>query len=235
MLASEFWCNLAREFRALPIVDGEFRADRILTVDDRVPPQSAIWTINCANRNIEQRWRTLAKRGGDSLSQNDFVDAISVWLETLRTEKINSAELPFLSGGPCDSQGVENPVVREVINDMAAASATLCDVLEERALDRERAKRAAKTPGVANQQTVHVPEARPEPPANLHESAENNRRTIVDPLLKAKGWSVLDWAITAKVTHATAMDYLNLKTRPYASTRLKLANALGIPEKELPG
>jgi len=61
-----------------------------------------------------------------------------------------------------------------------------------------------------------------------------SRKSFVTPLLKAKGWSILDWANKANVSHATAMDYLQDKTAPYRSTRLKLATALGIPVEELP-
>jgi lambda repressor-like predicted transcriptional regulator len=59
-------------------------------------------------------------------------------------------------------------------------------------------------------------------------AASNPRRAFVLPLLEQKGWSILDWANEANVSHATAQDYLDNKTKPYPSTRKKLANALGI-------
>jgi lambda repressor-like predicted transcriptional regulator len=55
-----------------------------------------------------------------------------------------------------------------------------------------------------------------------------SRRAFVMPLLEAKGWSILDWANDANVSHATAQDYLDNKTKPYPSTRKKLAKALGV-------
>ncbi len=61
-----------------------------------------------------------------------------------------------------------------------------------------------------------------------------SRRAFIEPLLKAKGWSILDWANEADVSHATAMDYLKGKTSPYRSTRLKLAKALDISVDQLP-
>jgi hypothetical protein len=35
-----------------------------------------------------------------------------------------------------------------------------------------------------------------------------SRREFVMPLLEGKGWSILDWANEANVSHATAQDYL---------------------------
>ena len=61
-----------------------------------------------------------------------------------------------------------------------------------------------------------------------------SRRGFVIPLLDAKGWSILEWAVEAGVDSATANDYLDNKTRPYRSTRLKLAKALGVPVEQLP-
>jgi lambda repressor-like predicted transcriptional regulator len=63
---------------------------------------------------------------------------------------------------------------------------------------------------------------------------ENERRAFVIPLLDKKGWSILDWANEAGVSHATAIDYLDKKTKPYRSTRLKLAKALGVNVEQLP-
>jgi len=59
-------------------------------------------------------------------------------------------------------------------------------------------------------------------------TALNPRRAFVLPLLEQMGWSILDWANEANVSHATAQDYLDNKTKPYPSTRKKLAKALGV-------
>jgi lambda repressor-like predicted transcriptional regulator len=71
-------------------------------------------------------------------------------------------------------------------------------------------------------------QSRPEPTKKI------SRREFVEPLLDAKGWSVLEWAVEANVDKATANDYLDNKTSPYRSTRLKLAKALGVPVEQLP-
>ena len=65
-------------------------------------------------------------------------------------------------------------------------------------------------------------------------ATQASRRAVIEPLLDAKGWSILDWANEAEVAHATAMDFLDEKTRPYRSTRFKLAKALGISVDQLP-
>jgi hypothetical protein len=243
----EFWRDLRKEFSSLQTLSRELRADRSLPITGDVPPPSAIWTIFCSDRILQQRWETLAKRGGDALSPNDFVDAVRVWLEKLRAEKINATEQEYF----IDSQNIGGQYIHESIKDLAGASAILCGLLESTALDRERNVRAIKARGDFFQQSVEwLPDpatkregtpASPVPPA-LPEAAlpaappllANERRKVVEPLLDAKGWSVLDWANEAGVAHATAMDYLDLKTRPYPSTRLKLANALGISQDQLP-
>src|SRR5260370_2841107 len=68
-------------------------------------------------------------------------------------------------------------------------------------------------------------------PATLEKISRN---AFVTPLLEANGWSILDWANEARVSHATAIDYLRDTTAPYRSTRLKLAKALGVPVEQLP-
>jgi lambda repressor-like predicted transcriptional regulator len=64
--------------------------------------------------------------------------------------------------------------------------------------------------------------------------AQNHRQAFVLPLLEKKGWSTGDWAIESQVSPATAQDYLANTTKPYRSTRAKLAKALGVPVQQLP-
>jgi lambda repressor-like predicted transcriptional regulator len=74
-----------------------------------------------------------------------------------------------------------------------------------------------------------------EPPApSLQPQSDSSRNSFVLSRLSTRGWSVLDWSKEAGVAHATAMDYLYGKTRPYRSTRLKLAIALGVDVEQLP-
>lgn len=66
------------------------------------------------------------------------------------------------------------------------------------------------------------------------EPKQNEREKFVLPILDAKGWSILKWATEANVTKDTATDYLANRTKPYRSTRLKLAKALNVPVQQLP-
>jgi lambda repressor-like predicted transcriptional regulator len=61
-----------------------------------------------------------------------------------------------------------------------------------------------------------------------------DRESIVMPILRKKGWSIYDWANESGVDSHTANGYLKGKTRPYPSTRKKLADALSIPIEKLP-
>jgi len=70
------------------------------------------------------------------------------------------------------------------------------------------------------------------PPADS--SASNPREAFVLPLLDNKGWSILEWANEARVAYHTAADYLSGATKPYRSSRAKLAKALGLTANQLP-
>jgi lambda repressor-like predicted transcriptional regulator len=61
-----------------------------------------------------------------------------------------------------------------------------------------------------------------------------HRESIIEPILKQKGWSILDWANEARVDYKTAAGYLNGTTKTYRSSRKKLADALGIAPEALP-
>jgi hypothetical protein len=66
-------------------------------------------------------------------------------------------------------------------------------------------------------------------------STETKRRSIVDPLIAAKGWSTLQWANEAGVDYHTADNYLKGKTKKLrADARERLARVLGLTASELP-
>jgi lambda repressor-like predicted transcriptional regulator len=62
----------------------------------------------------------------------------------------------------------------------------------------------------------------------------NDRKSFVIPILNKKGWSILDWAGNSGVDFHTANNYLKGKTKPYKSTRTKLAASLGVEVQRLP-
>jgi hypothetical protein len=89
---------------------------------------------------------------------------------------------------------------------------------------------APPTGSLQQQETAGVPTAQlPE-----HERLARARRSVVEPLLAQKGFSVSQWALEARVDFHTANDYLEGTTRPRPGTRLELARALGIPVDQLP-
>jgi lambda repressor-like predicted transcriptional regulator len=67
----------------------------------------------------------------------------------------------------------------------------------------------------------------PSPAPDMPKDAQTRRQFIL-PLLEQRGWSILDWANEAQVSHSTAQDYLENRRNPYRSTRLKLAKSLGV-------
>lgn len=60
------------------------------------------------------------------------------------------------------------------------------------------------------------------------------RAAVIAPILKKKGWSILDWAKNSAVDFHTANDFLKDKTNAYRSTRKKLAESLGVSVEDLP-
>jgi len=66
------------------------------------------------------------------------------------------------------------------------------------------------------------------------ESTRNKREAFIRPRLESMGWSILDWAKNSGVDFHTANDYFKGETKPYPSTRKKLADSLGISAKDLP-
>jgi len=65
-------------------------------------------------------------------------------------------------------------------------------------------------------------------------TASNARQAVVLPLLDARGWSPGTLAIEAELDVDTVADYLSNTTKPYRSTLVKLARALGVPVQQLP-
>jgi hypothetical protein len=61
-----------------------------------------------------------------------------------------------------------------------------------------------------------------------------NRQAFVMPILKRKGWSILEWANASNVDFHTANNYLKGATHPYSSTLKKLACSLGVAVEDLP-
>jgi hypothetical protein len=65
------------------------------------------------------------------------------------------------------------------------------------------------------------------------EDLAKERSSRILPLLRKKGWSVLDWATESRVDYHTAVSYLKAMRKPYASTLQKLAKSLAVPVESL--
>jgi len=60
------------------------------------------------------------------------------------------------------------------------------------------------------------------------------RSAFIVPILEKKGWSILEWATESDVDFHTADNFLKGLTKPYRSTRKKLAQSLGLEPEGLP-
>ena len=124
-------------------------------------------------------------------------------------------------------------------------STTLFDRLEEL---RHSATREAMRMRVEREQSMPMAQDLPKPVA--HGARESRQRVdrggadednraqrrgaSVRPILDEKGWSILDWASNSHVDFHTAHDYLKGITKPFSSTRKKLADSLGVAVIDLP-
>jgi hypothetical protein len=120
--------------------------------------------------------------------------------------------------------------------ELLPAVGTSMVAFEEKLHGREQAWASKARERIALQ---HDEKAKPAPPAEESErerggGRESSRKAVVEPILGKKGWSILDWASHAYVDYHTANDYLKGKTKPYSSTRKKLAECLGLQPEELP-
>ena len=73
-----------------------------------------------------------------------------------------------------------------------------------------------------------------EPAQGSTNSPTSERELFVMPILMTKGWSIHDWAVNSDVDFHTASGYLKGRTKPYRSTRKKLAESLDVKVEELP-
>jgi lambda repressor-like predicted transcriptional regulator len=84
-----------------------------------------------------------------------------------------------------------------------------------------------------------IVEGLPAPRASvvIHPAGTNpkgRRLSVIKPLLEKKGWSMNDWAVQSSVDFHTVDNYLKGRSKPYPSTRHKLAKSLGIEPDKLP-
>ena len=214
MPTSDFWRDLAVQFRALPDPYGMLRADGHYIIGSGVAWK---WELTGgASASLRIQFAALARRGAFQIANADATDLLTVWLEALRL-----AGCGFEFGERFTETDSGTHHALGGITRLCEASANFCQILESRALQTEFEEKHRDDP------------QKPTSPKPTIEE-KTSRKAFVIPLLDAKGWSILDWANEAEVSHATAIDYLENKTKSYRSTRLKLAKALNVPVEQLP-
>ena len=99
---------------------------------------------------------------------------------------------------------------------------------------------AGRTPNSAPSSLVDVADATPivsvpdQTAASAQFARAEARSTVLEPLLRDRGWSTEDWAQKANVDFHTPSDYLKGLTKPRRDTLKKLADALGVAVTSMP-
>ncbi len=185
-------------------------------------PEFGLWGLGGMNENFQERFRTLATRAGAALGCLQGTDRLNFWLHRLflYLRERHSEELLVPKGGELwtpkkGGRGKELLAATQggMIRRVCVTSATFCSWLERKALETSASSLR--------------PDANP--------TNARKRKSFVSPILASKGWSILDWASNSDVDFNTANNYLKGKTKPYESTRAKLAKSLGVEVQKLPG
>jgi hypothetical protein len=128
-----FWRELAATFLQIPGHD-LIRADGQYTVGS-----GEAWTWRLAgsiNDFIRNTFESLATRGAFEIAPAGTTDLANAWLEAIRKERINFRSEQ--GGTEVDEEGREGrQYVLGTINGVCEASATLCRILEKRAIQAE--------------------------------------------------------------------------------------------------
>jgi hypothetical protein len=100
--------------------------------------------------------------------------------------------------------------------------------------------RLRETENGASQRRAPAPE--PNEPGGAYQTSfaaagttkHERRRAVVDPILKAKQWTVNKWGTQAGVGKNCAYDYLGGRRNLSNANRLALAQVLGLTAEDLP-
>lgn len=85
MAVSDFWHDLAAEFRALPGC-GAIRGDWDYTANGGRPYQ---WRFAGGDKALQARFEALARRAASEMPQPEYSDGLLSWLEAIRKTAIN--------------------------------------------------------------------------------------------------------------------------------------------------
>jgi hypothetical protein len=132
MTDSDFWRELAEEFRLLRDNHGELRADRTRGRDSGLVE----WTLTGGDRSARIQFEALAKRGALLVPDAHSSGLLGAWLEALRHASASSRG--------DESEGADDH--RSGTGCLCTASADYCNQEESRALDAEFQQRQQEDP-----------------------------------------------------------------------------------------
>jgi hypothetical protein len=126
---SDFWRDLAEEFRALPDPQGSLYAEWTIMHGGELPVVGALY--GQPNRSLRIHFEVVARTAGAALNPPKTVNLLDAWLDFLKQEREPSRGKTWQIVN--DFRGPLKGYIREVCR----ASADLCKILENRALEVE--------------------------------------------------------------------------------------------------
>jgi hypothetical protein len=131
MVTSDFWRDLAVEFRALD-PRGIIFARWDCVVKSGRPWQ---WQFIGGNPGLHSRFEALARRAASEMPNPEFSDLLLSWLEVLRKTSFDPIPNYYVEGNADGSEGAHH--ITGVVAQICEASATLCNTLESEARQSE--------------------------------------------------------------------------------------------------
>lgn len=167
MLDSDFWRDLAEQFRAIRDPRHELRADWVTEAEPSgITPSAVDWHLNQPQDSplIRDDFEVLARRGGPKI--HPYVDSLVGWLEALRSSGMNRG----MSGQGIRPSATGRRRYTGTIERVCEASVRLCKKHESIALETERMERVQreagswKKPVPPQEQSPSTPRKRGRPP-----------------------------------------------------------------------
>lgn len=200
MLDSEFWRNLAEQFRRID--------PRGVLVAEWAAVRESHWELRYGQfAAYAAQFEPLARRGGMKL--NSTKDSLEVWLESMRNEGIYHTE-EMTSGGS---------LIACTIPALCTQSANFCNRLESLALEAERLQ----------QQRISSESAALSTPSSLESSApfEDNNETVgeqIDRLRDECVLSIEELAEEVKLHPTNVSRHINNLSSPTRKNLAKYSN-----------
>jgi lambda repressor-like predicted transcriptional regulator len=216
------------------------------------------------SENFQEQFRTLASRAGLALGPSNGVVPEDVWLHKLFLDLLeNKSDQLFAAtqkGGVIhrvcvasatfcsrlERKSLESETGGEMRDqDMESVWKAEIEVLERRLDDwadksRPEFRRMVERKQLLQRELNTLLEANrlrsqaAMAAKGLHNTTGGEREAFVTAILARKGWSILDCANESGLDFHTVNGYLKGKTKPYRSTRKKMAEALGVAVDDLP-